>query len=162
MLVPHSNAGVWNLYHFIRRDLAIVHMIFISEDPKLAEAASWLLCLQGLCTHSSSTMLGRVASCAGKLLAHQLGAGAASSAVQQAAAAAGCSGLLQKLGEACRGYSTNSHDIFNIHKHAPHNNWNTEFDFTPDNYKRVRSSKRAFQAVVYSSSFTPHPVHVTA
>lgn len=84
-------------------------------------------------------MLGRVASTAGKLLAHQLGASAAcSSVVQQAAAAAGCSGLLQKLGEACsRGFATNSHDIFNIHKHAPHNNWNTEFDFTPENYKRV-------------------------
>jgi NADH dehydrogenase (ubiquinone) flavoprotein 2 len=84
-------------------------------------------------------MLGRVVSCAGKLLAQQLTASAAtSSAVQQAAAAAGCSGLLQKLGQQWSGYATNSHDIFNIHKHAPDNNWNTEFDFTPENYKRVR------------------------
>ncbi len=103
-------------------------------------------CICWTCRHtshsssSSSRMLGRVASSAAKLLAHQLGAGAASSAVQQAAAAAGCSGLLQKLGQACRGFATNSHDIFNIHKHSPHNNWNTEFDFTPDNYKRVSRS----------------------
>jgi NADH dehydrogenase (ubiquinone) flavoprotein 2 len=83
-------------------------------------------------------MLGRVVSCASNLLVQQLGASAARGGfLQQAAAAAGCSGLLQKLGQSS-GYATNSHDIFNIHKHSPHNNWNTEFDFTPDNYKRVR------------------------
>lgn len=82
-------------------------------------------------------MLGRVVSCASNLLVQQLGASAARGGfLQQAAAAAGCSGLLQKLGQSS-GYATNSHDIFNIHKHSPHNNWNTEFDFTPDNYKRV-------------------------
>lgn len=84
-------------------------------------------------------MLGRAVSCAGRLLAHQLG-GATGGIVQQAAAATGCSGLWQKLAQgssSSSGYATNSHDIFNIHKHAPHNNWNTEFDFTPDNYKRV-------------------------
>lgn len=86
-------------------------------------------------------MLGRVASVAGRLLAQQLGTAAGPSScsglVQQAAAAAGCSGLLAKLGGQSSSYATNSHDIFNIHKHAPDNNWNTDFDFTPDNYKRV-------------------------
>jgi len=84
-------------------------------------------------------MLGRVATCAGRLLSQQLGA--TGGFLQQAAAAASSSGVLQQLGSSRSSpYSTNSHDIFNIHKHAPHNNWNTEFDFTPDNYKKVHRS----------------------
>jgi hypothetical protein len=87
-------------------------------------------------------MLSRAAACAGRLLAQQLsgcgGAAAAAqaNAMQLQAAAAGATGLLAQLGGR-RTFATNSHDIFNIHKHAPDNNWNTEFDFTPDNYKRV-------------------------
>lgn len=101
-------------------------------------------------------MLGRVVSCAGKLLAQQLTTSAAtSSAVQQAAAAAGCSGLLQKLGQQWSGYATNSHDIFNIHKHAPDNNWNTEFDFTPENYKRVTEIIGRYPANYKASAVIP-------
>lgn len=79
-------------------------------------------------------MLTRLASAAnvvGKLVAQQL---AVASAAQQTTAAAG-NGLLQLLGR--QTFATNSHDLFNVHRHAPDNNWNTEFDFTPANYKKV-------------------------
>lgn len=94
-------------------------------------------------------------SCAGKLLCQQLGGTAATGGfVQQAAAATGCSGLLQKLGQSS-GYATNSHDIFNIHRHSPNNNWNTEFDFTPENYKRVSINATAQQAAVAAKTASP-------
>jgi hypothetical protein len=88
-------------------------------------------------------MLGRLASSAGvlgHLVAQQLAsnAGASAGLAQTAAAAASSSGLLHLLGRSSRAFATNSHDIFNIHKHSPDNNWNTEFDFTPANYKKVR------------------------
>eukprot|EP00878_Enallax_costatus_P020324 GHUV01021477.1.p1 GENE.GHUV01021477.1~~GHUV01021477.1.p1 ORF type:complete len:135 (+),score=37.34 GHUV01021477.1:322-726(+) len=79
-------------------------------------------------------MLGRLASSAGvlgKLVAQHA---ATAGAVQQTAAATG-SGLLQLLGG--QTYATNSHDIFNVHRQSPDNNWNTEFDFTPANYQKV-------------------------
>jgi hypothetical protein len=90
-------------------------------------------------------MLGRLASSAGvlgQLVAQQLASNAAASAglAQTAAAAASSSGLLHLLGRSSRAFATNSHDIFNIHKHSPDNNWNTDFDFTPANYKKVRSN----------------------
>eukprot|EP00891_Asterochloris_glomerata_P003744 jgi/Astpho2/3744/Aster-04927 len=34
-----------------------------------------------------------------------------------------------------RWFSTNSHDVFNVHKHASDNNWETDFDFTDANYE---------------------------
>lgn len=40
--------------------------------------------------------------------------------------------LVQRLG-----FSTNSTDIFNVHKESPENTWNTEFDFTDGNYARA-------------------------
>lgn len=83
----------------------------------------------------SANMLGRLANSAGvlgKLVAQQF---ATAGAVQQAAAAAAGTGLLQILGQ--QSFATNSHDIFNVHRPGPDNNWNTEFDFTPANYKRV-------------------------
>jgi hypothetical protein len=88
-------------------------------------------------------MLGRLASSAGvlgQLVAQQLASNAAASAglAQTAAAAASSSGLLHLLGRSSRAFATNSHDIFNIHKHSPDNNWNTDFDYTPANYKKVR------------------------
>jgi hypothetical protein len=75
-------------------------------------------------------------------VAQQLASNAAASAglAQTAAAAASSSGLLHLLGRSSRAFATNSHDIFNIHKHAPDNNWNTDFDFTPANYKKVRAA----------------------
>jgi len=82
-------------------------------------------------------MLGRLAHSAGivgKLFGQQLVSAGAAAGLPQQAAAAG-TGLLQLLGRS--GFSTNSHDIFNVHKHSPENNWNTGFDFTPDNYKKV-------------------------
>lgn len=36
-----------------------------------------------------------------------------------------------------RSYATNSHDVFNVHRDEAHNNNDTPFDFTPENYKRV-------------------------
>lgn len=36
-----------------------------------------------------------------------------------------------------RWFATNSHDIFNTHRHEAHNNWDTEFDFTDANYEKV-------------------------
>ncbi len=36
-----------------------------------------------------------------------------------------------------RGFATNSHDVFNVHRDEPHNNKDTKFDFTPANYKIV-------------------------
>lgn len=55
--------------------------------------------------------------------------------LQQAAAAT--PRLLQLLGAGRAWFATNSHDIFNVHRESADNNWNTEFDFTPDNYKVV-------------------------
>lgn len=51
-----------------------------------------------------------------------------SAAIQAAAPAAAA---------ASRWFATNSHDIFNVHRHESHNNWQTEFDFTEANYERV-------------------------
>ncbi|KAF8062742.1 NADH dehydrogenase [ubiquinone] flavoprotein 2 [Scenedesmus sp. PABB004] len=85
-------------------------------------------------------MLGRLASSAGvlgKLAAQQLAAaGGCGGAAAAGPAAAGAGGALLRLARAA-GFATNSHDVFNVHKHAPDNNWNTEFDFTPANYKKV-------------------------
>ncbi|KAL3145988.1 hypothetical protein ABBQ38_015348 [Trebouxia sp. C0009 RCD-2024] len=41
------------------------------------------------------------------------------------------------VGSQCawRDFSTNSHDIFNTHKHNADNNWETPFDFTDENYE---------------------------
>ncbi|KAG7675148.1 hypothetical protein Ndes2526B_g08007 [Nannochloris sp. 'desiccata'] len=36
-----------------------------------------------------------------------------------------------------RWFATNSHDVLNIHHEEPHNNMETQFDFTPANYKLV-------------------------
>jgi hypothetical protein len=123
-------------------------------------------------------MLSRVASRAARLLAQQLcasstaAAGAAQHSTAAAAAAVGVGGssVLQQLAAharpqlahgqqqpqqqvlgaaAARAFATNSHDIFNIHRHAPDNNWNTEFDFTPDNYKRVRRDGVPVSGVVW-------------
>lgn len=41
------------------------------------------------------------------------------------------------VGVVKREFATNSHDIFNVHRDEPHNNDQTEFDFTPENYKHV-------------------------
>lgn len=82
-------------------------------------------------------MLGRLASSAGalgQLFVQQLASSGASAGLVQRAAAASGNGLLQLCR---RTFATNSHDIFNIHKHTPDNNWNTDFDFTPANYKKV-------------------------
>lgn len=38
---------------------------------------------------------------------------------------------------ASRWFATNSHDIFNVHRHEAHNNWQTEFDFTEANYEKA-------------------------
>eukprot|EP00879_Flechtneria_rotunda_P001051 GHRR01001189.1.p1 GENE.GHRR01001189.1~~GHRR01001189.1.p1 ORF type:complete len:295 (+),score=104.56 GHRR01001189.1:317-1201(+) len=80
-------------------------------------------------------MLRHLASSAGvmrKLLAQQLSAAVA---LEQQVASASSNGLLQLAKK--QAFATNSHDIFNIHHHSPDNNWQTEFDFTPENYKRV-------------------------
>eukprot|EP00882_Tetradesmus_deserticola_P011116 GHRQ01011754.1.p1 GENE.GHRQ01011754.1~~GHRQ01011754.1.p1 ORF type:complete len:129 (+),score=50.57 GHRQ01011754.1:397-783(+) len=86
-------------------------------------------------------MLGRIALSAGvlgRMVAQQLaGSAGASAGLAQTAAASSSSGLLHLLGSSSRAFATNSHDIFNIHKHSPDNNWNTDFDFTPANYKKV-------------------------
>ena len=37
-----------------------------------------------------------------------------------------------------RAYATNSHDIFNIHRHESHNNWSTKFSFTADNLAKAK------------------------
>lgn len=72
-------------------------------------------------------MLGQVLGLAGRALAAAAASGGAPTALaQQAAAAASVS--LRSL--ASRHFSTNSHDIFNVHKDSGDNNWNTEFDFT--------------------------------
>jgi NADH dehydrogenase (ubiquinone) flavoprotein 2 len=63
--------------------------------------------------------------------------------LQQAAAAT--PRLLQLLGAGRAWFATNSHDIFNVHRESADNNWNTEFDFTPDNYKVVRQGASLVQ-----------------
>jgi NADH dehydrogenase (ubiquinone) flavoprotein 2 len=83
-------------------------------------------------------MLQRAAGSLG-LLGRALCQASSSSApgtLQQAAAAT--PRLLQLLGAGRAWFATNSHDIFNVHRESAENNWNTEFDFTPENYKRVR------------------------
>jgi hypothetical protein len=84
-------------------------------------------------------MLSRLASSAGLLgqLAGQVIAGAgggASTALQRAAAAGGRAAAAW----GGRGYATNSHDIFNVHKDSADNNINVPFEFTPETMKRVR------------------------
>lgn len=63
--------------------------------------------------------------------------------------------------QAPRGFATNSHDIFNVvspcvscssltvlhhilsqHRHTSNNNWDTPFEFTPENQKKVRLVQR--------------------
>jgi hypothetical protein len=99
-------------------------------------------------------MLPRISSSAGMLARLAAAQALGSSAGQQGAAAAGCALLRAVLGRPAapadpplallsiaapvqRGFATNSHDVFNVHNDEAHNNWNTEFDFTEANYKRV-------------------------
>lgn len=103
------------------------------------------------CGLLQSIMLGRLASATGLLgrAASQLcGSQAAASGLQHAAAGASLR-LSQLL--AAHGFATNSHDIFNVHKESVENNWNTEFDFTMDNYKRVRGRPSGEQAPAASA-----------
>lgn len=90
-------------------------------------------------------MLARMAPSAGilgRLLAQQLGGASMAAAAlgNCTATSASCSSaLLARIGAAAaRTFATNSHDIFNVHKHSAENNWSTEFDFTPANYKKAR------------------------
>lgn len=46
--------------------------------------------------------------------------------------------LVQAVAVRARAFATNSHDIFNIHRHEPHNNWQTQFAFTPDNLEKAK------------------------
>uniref|UniRef100_A0A7S2QTK6 NADH dehydrogenase [ubiquinone] flavoprotein 2, mitochondrial n=1 Tax=Chlamydomonas chlamydogama TaxID=225041 RepID=A0A7S2QTK6_9CHLO len=84
-------------------------------------------------------MLSRVAALAGRALSAAASSSAATEQLTlRAAGAAGFAwrNLLQQQGQ--RGFATNSTDIFNVHKDTPDNNWNTEFDFTQENYKVVQ------------------------
>lgn len=76
------------------------------------------------------------------LLAHQQAA--STSTVQTAACAA-----------SSRWFATNSHDIFNVHRHESHNNWDTEFDFTDANYERVAEVISRYPANYKASAVIP-------
>lgn len=95
-------------------------------------------------------MLGRLASSAG-LIGKVVGQQLATAGLEQAAAASG-PGLLQQLARRC--FATNSHDIFNVHRPSAENNWNTEFDFTPANYKKARRRRRRAAARCRACSST--------
>lgn len=65
----------------------------------------------------------------------QLLGGSSTSAISSGGASSSSAAVASSSGR--RTMATNSHDLFNTHKHSAENNWNTAFDFTPDNYKRV-------------------------
>ncbi|CAD7701222.1 unnamed protein product [Ostreobium quekettii] len=72
-------------------------------------------------------MLGRLSGAGLRRLRSAIaGAGPVASAFGSGGKAFGTSALAA---------STNSHDVFNTHRDAPDNNRETEFDFTPANYK---------------------------
>ena len=77
-------------------------------------------------------MISRVASSFG-LINKAVGLLAGNPGVQQAAIGA-TTRASQLLSQS---FATNSHDIFNVHKESADNNWNTEFDFSEANYKKV-------------------------
>lgn len=98
-------------------------------------------------------MLGRLAVSTGLLAraaAQQLSGSAAAST---AAAAASGSGWLRQVKD--RTYSTNSTDIFNVHVDTPENNWQTQFDFTPANYKRAEELISRFPRNYKQSAVIP-------
>jgi NADH dehydrogenase (ubiquinone) flavoprotein 2 len=81
---------------------------------------------------NTSTMSRHAARCFGILsrALHSSGSAAAASTWQPLAVSSQAP-ITQRF------FATNSHDIFNIHKDAPHNNKGTEFDFTEANYQRA-------------------------
>jgi hypothetical protein len=68
---------------------------------------------------------------------HSASAQAAASTSAAAPQAAGRAAWAHSAGPLSRFMATNSHDVFNVHRDAPHNNKSTEFDFTPANYARA-------------------------
>lgn len=70
-------------------------------------------------------MLSRALCLAGRLVA------SSTSGQHAALAAAATSAVpLGQLAKQCRGFATNSIDIFNVHKDTPENNANVPFEFT--------------------------------
>ena len=89
--------------------------------------------------NGSRAMLQRVACAAGlagRALA-QLGSNGQLAQQATTSAAVGAQQVFQRLS-----FATNSHDIFNVHRESGDNNWNTEFDFTNANYKKVSTCLR--------------------
>ncbi|KAL6771227.1 NUO5 [Auxenochlorella protothecoides x Auxenochlorella symbiontica] len=56
---------------------------------------------------------------------------------------------------ASRAFATNSHDIFNIHRHEPHNNWETEFDFTKENMAKAKEILSRYPENYQASAMIP-------
>lgn len=54
-----------------------------------------------------------------------------------------------------RWFATNSHDIFNVHRHEAHNNWDTEFDFTDANYEKVAEVISRYPSNYKASALIP-------
>lgn len=54
-----------------------------------------------------------------------------------------------------RDFSTNSHDIFNVHKHNSDNNWETPFDFTDENYETAAEIVAQFPTNYKASAMIP-------
>ncbi|KAL4444855.1 hypothetical protein ABPG77_003905 [Micractinium sp. CCAP 211/92] len=79
------------------------------------------------------------------LVAHQSAAGSTSATAVQAATCAGSR----------RWFATNSHDIFNTHRHEAHNNWDTEFDFTDANYEKVAEIMSRYPTNYKASALIP-------
>jgi hypothetical protein len=90
-------------------------------------------------------MLQRVACAAGLAgrALSQLGSNGQLAQQATTAAAVGAQQVFQRLG-----FATNSHDIFNVHRESTENNWNTEFDFTEANYKKVSTSSEEAWAFI--------------
>ncbi|KAK9917341.1 hypothetical protein WJX75_003369 [Coccomyxa subellipsoidea] len=96
---------------------------------------------------------GRVGRLAARAVFHRLQTDccrAGGSALQEQA-----SSSIQNVGLAARSFATNSHDILNTHRHSPKNNWETPFDFTPENYERVAEVLAKFPTNYKQSACIP-------
>ncbi len=87
-------------------------------------------------------MLGRLASTAallGRAATTQLGSAAHTQSCAQGPAsfAVALANAGQQWLNGHQAFATNSHDIFNVHKETADNNEDTQFDFSPENYKLV-------------------------
>lgn len=72
----------------------------------------------------------------------------------RAARTARPSSVSASLPAACR-FSTNSHDVMNVHWNEPGNDWQATFDFTPSNYEIVSTILKRYPDNYQASAMIP-------